>query len=79
MDELHEVQGLDGDQQDRLERELPAASVEQVFQAGPEQLHDERVVFPANAEVKDVGQALATAQLLVKPGMQKSVFETQFE
>ena len=74
MDELHEVQRLDGDEQDGLERELPAAGVEQVLQTWPEQLHDERVVFAADAEVVDLRQALAAAQLLVKSGKPRNVW-----
>lgn len=67
---LHARDQLDGDHEHRLEREGAVAQVEEVLQAGPQQLQHHGVVLPARAEVVDLRDALCGAELLVEPVLQ---------
>ncbi len=49
---------LQGDATNRFQTEFSTAVVEQIFQIGPQKLHDQRVVFsPASSEMVDFWQA----------------------
>ena len=55
VDELDPADELVGEQQDGLEAELAVAEVEEVLQAGPQQLHHHHVVLALAAVVLDKG------------------------
>lgn len=59
VDVLDPLDGLLGDHQDGLDRELPAAQVEQVLETLAEQVHDHEVVVALGAVVQDLGNCLA--------------------
>lgn len=67
---LHARDQLDGDHEHRLERERAVAQVEQVLQAGPQQLQHHGVVLPAWAKIVDLRDALCGAELLVEAVLQ---------
>ena len=55
MNELNPTYELVRQQEDSLEAELPVAEVEEVLQAGPQQLHHHHVVLALAAVVLDKG------------------------
>lgn len=58
MHVLDAMQQLHGDHEHRFQRKATIAQVEQVLQAGPEQLHHQRIVLAAWPKVVHVGDAL---------------------
>lgn len=68
MDVLNTRDELIGEKEDRLQRELAVAEVEEVFQAGPEQIEDHGVVITFGAEPAYEGDTDAASQRLVHTG-----------
>lgn len=62
MDLLNAGEHLLGRHNDRLDREAPAAHVEQVFERGAEQVDDKNVVQTFIAEVVDLRNASCKAE-----------------
>ena len=58
---------LNGYQKNCFESEFASTGVEEIFEAGSEQLHDEGVVLAAHTEVVNVRHPFSTTQLFVKP------------
>ena len=56
-------------QQNRLETELPVTEVEEVFQAGAEEVEDHGVVVTLGAEPANEGDADASSEGLVDTGL----------
>lgn len=59
---LDAVQQLHGDHEHRLQREAAPAHVKQVLQGRAQELHDQRIVLAARAEVVHVRDALRTGR-----------------
>ena len=57
VDELDPADELVGQQQHRFQTQLPVAEVEEVLEAGSEELHDHHIVFALLAVVSDEGNA----------------------
>ena len=65
MDELNPTYELIRQQENRFEAELPVAEVEEVLEAGPQQLHHHHVVLPLAPVVLDKGDAHTSLHHLV--------------
>ena len=66
MDELNPAYQLIRQQEDRFEAELPVAEVEEVLQAGPQQLHHHHVELPLAPVVLHKGDAHSSLHHLLK-------------
>lgn len=60
---------LIGQQQDRFQRELAVAEIEQVLQTGPEQVQHHGVVVTLGPEPTDEGNANASRERFVDTGL----------
>jgi hypothetical protein len=69
VDVLDAGDELVGEQQDRLQRELAVAEVEEVLERGAEQVQDHGVVVALGAEPADEGDADTAGERLVDAGL----------
>lgn len=68
MDVLDSGDELVGQEEHRLQRELAVAEVEEVLEAGPEEIQDHRIVVTFRAKPADKGDANSTGEGLVDAG-----------
>ena len=68
VDVLDAGDELVGKEKDRLQRELAVAEVEEVLQAGPEEVENHRVVVTFRAKPADKGYSDSTGERLVDAG-----------
>mmetsp|Transcript_26398 Transcript_26398/g.75804 ORF Transcript_26398/g.75804 Transcript_26398/m.75804 type:complete len:296 (-) Transcript_26398:230-1117(-) len=69
MQVLDPVEDLVRHHQDGPDAELPSTSCKQIFERGPEQVHDHDVVALLHAAVAHGGDAVLPVQLLQEPGL----------